>query len=53
MKEVREMGLERRETVRSLTTTNVRKLKKFDLSTRGAGNKYLLCISYITKCIAK
>jgi len=37
IKAVRELGLERRETVRSLSTTNVKKLKEADPSTRGPG----------------
>ena len=34
---VRELGLERRETVRSLSTVDVRKLIGVDPSTRGPG----------------
>lgn len=37
MKVVRELGLERCETVWSLSTINVRELKDADLSTRGPG----------------
>ena len=41
---VRELGLERRETVRLLSAISVRKLKETDLSTRGLGKGNLWCI---------
>ena len=37
IKAVRELGSERRETVRSLSAVGVRRLKRFDPSTRGPG----------------
>ena len=37
IKAVRELGLERRETVRSLSTTNVGRLREANPSTRGPG----------------
>ena len=37
IKAVRELGSERRETVRSLSSVGVRDLKEADLSTRGPG----------------
>ena len=49
IKAVRELGLERRETVRILSTINVRKLKKADLSTRGPGRGNLWCRDCLLK----
>ena len=46
---VRELGSERRETVRSLSVAGVGDLKGADLSTRGPGWTYLWC----TSCSAK
>jgi len=43
---VRELGSERRETVWSLSTVDVRKLKGLNLSTRGPGKVNLWCTSY-------
>jgi len=39
-KVVRELGLERRETVRSLSSTGLGELKDTFLSTRGPGKRY-------------
>ena len=47
---VRELGLERRETVWSLSTVNYRKLKEFDLITPGPGKVYLWCAGNTAKC---
>jgi len=46
---VRELGLERRETVRSLSVVGVRKLRGADLSTRGLGRDNLWCIGCLSK----
>ena len=43
---VRELGLERRETVWFLSTINVRKLKEANLITQGPGKIYLWCVGY-------
>jgi len=43
IKVVRELGLERRETVRSLSSIIVKKLRELDLSTRGLGKVDPLC----------
>ena len=43
---VRELGLERRETVWFLSTVNVGKLKESDLITQGPGKIYLWCVGY-------
>ena len=51
IKVVRDLGLERRETVWLLSTDNVIKLKKFCPSTRGPGRIYRLfssCYVYST-----
>ena len=49
IKAARELGSERRETVRSLSVAGVGDLKGADLSTRGPGWTYLWC----TSCSAK
>ena len=49
IKVARELGSERRETVRSLSVAGVRDLKRAVLSTRGPGWTYLWC----TSCPAK
>jgi len=46
---VRELGLERRETVWSLSTVNERKLKESDPITPGPGKIYLWCAGCATK----
>ena len=46
MKAVRELGSERRETVRSISGVGVRVLKGSLLSTRGPEETYLWCTSY-------
>lgn len=46
MKAVRELGSERRETVRSISGVGVRVLRGFLLSTRGPGETHLWCTSY-------
>ena len=53
IKVVRELGSERRETVRSLSVAGVRYLSGAVLSTRGPGWTDRWCISCITKCIAE
>src|SRR6201993_2576964 len=45
IKAVRELGLERRETVRSLSAARVRNLRKAVPSTRGPGRTDLWCAS--------
>jgi len=52
IKAVRELGLERRETVRSLSTINVEKFKEADLSTRGPGKENHWCSGYLFVSIA-
>src|ERR687894_678427 len=49
IKAARELGLERRETVRSLSAAAVGNLRKAVPSTRGPGRTQLLCAS----CLAK
>ena len=49
IKAARELGSERRETVRSLSVVGVGKLRRAILSTRGPGWTYLWC----TSCSAK
>jgi len=49
IKAVRELGSERRETVRSLSTVSVGKLRESDLSTRGPGRVNLLWTSCYKK----
>ena len=46
MKAVRELGSERRETVRSISGVGVRVLRGFFLSTRGPGRTDRWCTSY-------
>jgi len=50
---VRELGLERRETVRSLSTVSAIELRKPNLSTRGLGREYQWFIGYFFKSIAE
>src|SRR3954451_14661722 len=45
IKEVRELGLERRETVRSLSAVRVRDLRRAVPSTRGPGLLNLWCVN--------
>ncbi len=45
MKAVRELGLDRRETGRSLSVVGVGNLRSFLPSTRGLGGTYLWCSS--------
>ena len=52
IKEVRELGSERRETVRSLSAVGVGNLRGAVLSTRGPGRTYLWCTSCSAKGIA-
>ena len=52
IKAARELGSERRETVRSLSVAGVRDLKGAVLSTRGPGWTYLWCTSCPAKGIA-
>ena len=52
IKAVRELGSERRETVRSLSVAGGRDLKGAVLSTRGPGWTYLWCTSCPAKGIA-
>ena len=49
IKVVRELGLERRETVRSLSVVSERKLRDADLSTRGLGRDNRWCICCFSK----
>ena len=56
MKAVRELGSERRETVRSISGVGVRVLRRILLSTRGPGGTYRWCASYCansTRWVAK
>lgn len=52
IKEVRELGSERRETVRSLSAVGVGDLRGAVLSTRGPGWTYRWCTSCLAKGIA-
>ena len=52
IKAVRELGSERRETVRSLSITGVGNLRRAVLSTRGPGWTYRWCICCSAKGIA-
>ena len=52
IKAVRELGSERRETVRSLSITGVRYLRGAAPSTRGPGWRNRWCTSCITRCMA-
>ena len=49
MKAVRELGSERRETVRSISGVGVRILREAFSSTRGPRRTYLWCTSYLAK----
>ena len=53
IKEARELGSERRETVRSLSTVGVRNLRGSVLSTRGPGWTDRWCTSCTAKCTAR
>ena len=53
IKAVRELGSERRETVRSLSGVGVGYLRGSDLSTRGPGWTNPWCIGCTAKCIAE
>ena len=53
IKVVRELGSERRETVRSLSVVGEGDLRGANLSTRGPGWTYRRCISCTAKCIAE
>ena len=48
---VRELGLERRETVRSLSVVGVGKLREADFSTRGLRRDNLWCIGCISNAM--
>src|SRR3712207_7025580 len=52
IKAVRELGLERRETVRSLSAVRVRDLRRAVPSTRGPGRTNLWCASCTARCTA-
>ena len=52
MKAVRELGLDRRETGRSLSAVGVGNLRRPIPSTRGLGWTYLWCSSYRASGIA-
>ncbi|AKS52524.1 hypothetical protein ABB44_00855 [Companilactobacillus farciminis] len=52
LKAVRELGSERRETVRSLSVAGVGNLRGAVLSTRGPGWTYLWCTSCAARRIA-
>jgi hypothetical protein len=52
MKVVRELGLDRRETGRSLSAVGVGNLRGFLPSTRGLGGTQLWCASYDARRIA-
>ena len=52
IKAVRELGSERRETVRSLSVVGVGNLRSAVLSTRGPGWTHRWCTSCIARCIA-
>jgi hypothetical protein len=51
IKVVRELGLERREAVRSLSVVGVRKLRETDFSTRGLRRGNLWCTSCSSKAL--
>ena len=53
IKVARELGSERRETVRSLSTVGVRNLRGSDSSTRGPSWTHLWCICCLAKGIAE
>ena len=52
IKVVRELGSERRETVRSLSVVGVGNLRGANLSTRGPGWTHLWCTSWAARPIA-
>ena len=52
IKAVRELGSERRETVRSLSVVGAGNLRRAVLSTRGPGWTHRWCTSCIARCIA-
>src|SRR3712207_1679400 len=52
IKAVRELGLERRETVRSLSAARARDLRRAVPSTRGPGRTNLWCASCTARCTA-
>ncbi len=52
IKAVRELGSERRETVRSLSAARVGNLRKAVLSTRGPGRTNLWYVSCTARCMA-
>ena len=52
IKAVRELGSERRETVRSLSSVRVGNLKRAVPSTRGPGWTNLWCASCTARCMA-
>jgi hypothetical protein len=49
----RELGSERRKTVRSLSVVGASKLRGHDLSTRGPGRMYRWCIGCAARCNAE
>ena len=51
-KVVHELGLERRETVRSLSTVGNEELRDISPSTRGPGKRYLWCNGCNASCNA-
>ena len=53
IKVARELGSERRETVRSLSVAGVGRLRGPDFSTRGPSWTNLRCIGYAAKCTAE
>ena len=53
IKMARELGSERRETVRSLSVVGVGRLRGPDFSTRGPSWTNLRCIGYAAKCTAE
>jgi len=53
IKVVHELGLERRETVRSLSTVGFEELRAILPSTRGPEERYLWCIGCNAHCNAK
>src|SRR5436305_8975613 len=53
IKVARELGSERRKTVRSLSVVGVSKLRGHDLSTRGPGRTYRWCICCAARCSAE
>ena len=53
IKVARELGSERRETVRSLSVAGAGRLRGPDFSTRGPSWTNLRCIGYAAKCTAE